>query len=136
MNKISTVHCFWLPYSPWRKCFIWNPLLLSSFDYSYVNHSNNYFLSWLEFHPLTPWRDQIVVSYIRNIVRNYPASIHMPKVNNRNPRKRYEMYSKVTVKAPERRQVFSCRLQTLFKKRLHFVLMCLFLTLNIFHTFF
>ena len=34
----------------------------------------------------------------------YPANIYLFKVNNINTRKRCEIYSKLTIKTPERRQ--------------------------------
>ena len=37
----------------------------------------------------------------------FPANIYLFKVNNRNTEKRCEIYSKLTIKTPERRQFFS-----------------------------
>ena len=34
----------------------------------------------------------------------YPVDIYLVTVNNRNTRRRYEIYSKLTIKTPERRQ--------------------------------
>ena len=37
------------------------------------------------------------------IFRSYPAGIYLLKVNNRNTKRRCEIYSKLTIKTPERR---------------------------------
>ena len=37
----------------------------------------------------------------------FPANIYFFKVNNRNTEKRCDIYSKLTIKTPERRQFFS-----------------------------
>ena len=42
----------------------------------------------------------------------FPANIYLFKVNNRNTRKRCEIYSKLTIKIPERRQC--CQFHPLF----------------------
>ena len=55
---------------------------------------------------------------------NFPTSNYMFKVNNRNTRTRYEIYSKLAKKTLERRQWRGV------------VLVSLLLTVNIFHTFF
>ena len=39
------------------------------------------------------------------LLSNDPAGIYLFKVNNRNSRIRYEICSKLTIKAPERRQM-------------------------------
>ena len=46
------------------------------------------------------------VSLILNefIIRLYPVGIYLLKVNNRNIRTRCEIFSKLTIKTPERRQ--------------------------------
>ena len=41
---------------------------------------------------------------VSNFSRGNPAGIYLLKVNNRNTRTRCEIYSKLTVKIPERRQ--------------------------------
>ena len=45
---------------------------------------------------------------------SYPANIYLFKVNNRNTRKRYEISSKLIIKAPERRHWLYCQLWTFF----------------------
>ena len=62
---------------------------------------------------------------------DFPADIYLFKVKNRNTRKRYEIYSKLTMKTPERRQyrhsgVFVAN----FEHILHLFLVFLLLTLN------
>ena len=42
-------------------------------------------------------------TYLPGEVINYPVGIYLLKVNNRNPRKRCEICSKLTIKTPERR---------------------------------
>ena len=37
------------------------------------------------------------------LITNFPANIYLFKVNNSNIRKRCEIYSKLTIKTPERR---------------------------------
>ena len=55
-----------------------------------------------------------------------PAGIYLLKVNNTNTRTRYEIYSKLTIKIPERRQWFIVN----FEHISHLVLVFLLLTLN------
>ena len=63
---------------------------------------------WLP--PNFAWIEVIVVKWRYHVWNvsltdvNNPANIYLFKVNNRNTRKRYETYSKLTVKIPERCQ--------------------------------
>ena len=59
----------------------------------------------------------------------FPTNIYLFKASNKNTSKRCEIYSKFTIKTPERRQ--SCRSYDVN----YVVLVLLLLTLNIFHTF-
>ena len=47
---------------------------------------------------------QIQTKFILYSAKCDPADIYMFKVNNRNPRTRFEICSKLTIKTPERRQ--------------------------------
>ena len=61
----------------------------------------------------------------------YPTNIYLFKVNNRNTRKMCEIYSKLTIKTPERRRVRrSCVSVVNFEQILHIFLVFLLLTLN------
>ena len=57
-------------------------------------------------HPPSHPPSQFKVDVTRiDVIRYYnPVNIYLFKVNNRNTRKRREIYSKSTVKTPERRQ--------------------------------
>ena len=59
----------------------------------------------------------------------FPAGIFLLKINNRNIRIRYEIYSKLTIKAPERRYWLLSGVVN-FKHISHLVLVFLLLTLN------
>ena len=59
----------------------------------------------------------------------FPTNIYLFKASNKNTSKRCEIYSKFTIKTPERRQ--SCRSYDVN----YVVLVLLLLTLNIFHIF-
>ena len=45
-----------------------------------------------------------LMSDLKNTKGSYPPNIYLFKLNNRNPRKRCEIYSKLTINTPERRQ--------------------------------
>ena len=62
---------------------------------------------------------------------SYPGNIFLFKVNNRNTKKRCEICSKLTIKAPERRQRRRSGVSNVkFKHILHLFLVLLLLPLN------
>ena len=61
---------------------------------------------------------------------NNPANIYLFKVNNRNTRKRCEIFSKLTIKTPEWRRHRSGVLIVNFENISHLFLVVLLLTLN------
>ena len=63
--------------------------------------------------------------------KSYQANIYLVKVNNRNTRKRCEIFSKLTIKTPEpRRSRRSVVFIVNFENISHFFLVFLLLTLN------
>ena len=68
---------------------------------------------------------------IPNIFRTYPANIYLLKVKNRNTCKRCAIYSKLTIKTPERRQRRRSGIFTVnFEHILHLFLVFVLLYLN------
>ena len=67
----------------------------------------------------------------RYCIENNPAGIYLLKVNNRNTWTRYEIYSELTMKTPERRQLGRCGVFIVnFEHISHLVLIFILLTLS------
>ena len=86
------------------------------------------FKNWIsqERNLIFSWNESIEMRFLNYI---FPTNIYLFKASNKNTSKRCEIYSKFTIKTPERRQ--SCRSYDVN----YVVLVLLLLTLNIFHTF-
>ena len=62
--------------------------------------------NWLEMGLLGTATYQL--EYNIKLKANFPANIYLFKINNRNTRKRCEICSKITIKAPDHRGDVSC----------------------------
>ena len=66
-------------------------------------HMNGLFINYHIVHPFTCLRYFLTDSPYFNTYQNYSADINLFKVDNRNTKKRGEIYSKLIMKTPDRR---------------------------------
>ena len=65
----------------------------------YPNTTQSVQLSSGYINPVPKYKQQ----YLQILLNNVPPGIWLPKVNNRNPRAKCEIFSRLTIKTPERR---------------------------------